>query len=185
MIELIAALIGAIIYRLRGWGPADETVKYWWKRRPLLHVAFALPYAFALVGCGWRAVLVVLALTTVAVITGHASIVDLGHVKDGSAGVPADGQQDEWYTRCIPGEGYWHDFAGLIVSGALITGPCGLALMWAGHWATGAAIVASGALKAVAYAIGWLMPVGFRYRGGATGEFITGLFLWGSLAALA
>lgn len=185
MITFIAALLGGVIYRLRGWGPADPNIQYWWKRRPILQMAFALPYAFALMGYSWWVALLVLAVTTVSVITGHASYIDLGGVKTGALNMPADGQSNEWYGTWIPGSGYWRDFAGLVVSGMLITAPCGLALIWAGHWTSGAAIVASGALKAVAYAIGWRMPVDFKYRGIATGEFITGALLFGSLAVLA
>lgn len=182
MISFIMAGLGAIVYRLRGWGPKDQSIKYWWKKRPLLQTLFALPFALVFAPLNAWCILPVLIITTLGVITGHASIIDLGTVKDGSVAVPADGQQDEWYTHWIPGKGYWHDFAGLIVSGALITASCGLAFMYLGYWTIGLLILASGALKAPAYAISWATPNDFKYRGLPLGEFLTGAFLWGSLS---
>lgn len=94
MTTILAAILGAVLYRLRGWNPAPEGVTLWWKRRPILQIAFAAPYAittyFAL---GPLASFFVMMLTTGAVITGHASYSDLGT----SAKLPADGQTDEWF----------------------------------------------------------------------------------------
>ena len=187
MVFFLAALFGAAIYRLRGWGPPAP--ERWWKRRPILQAAFASAYgvvAFHAVAAawpvGWPAVcveLLVLGVTTFCVNTGHASLTDLGSATE----LPADGQRDEWYSGWIPWPGtYVHDFLGLMVSGMLISGPCGLAVIFTGHPGQGAAIVASGALKAPAYAIGRFAPLNDKLK---VSEPLCGAFLWGSLVWIA
>ena len=176
MISLIfVALVGALIYRLRGMGL--------WPSRPWWQILFALPYGIVAGSfCGLGAGVFVLAVTACAVLTGHASLIDLGTVRPGAANAPADGQRNEWYSGWIPGSGYWHDFAGLMVSGLLISAPCGLALIWVGEWHTGLAIIAGGFLKAPAYALGWIMADRSHVPAIPAGEFLTGFFLWGALA---
>lgn len=180
---ILAALLGAAIYRLRGWGPPAP--ERWWKRRPILQAAFASAYgvvAFHAAPAGWPAAcveLLVLGVTTFCVNTGHASLTDLG----GAIVLPADGQSDEWYSGWIPWPGtYVHDFLGLMVSGVLISAPCGLVVAFGGHVGQGAAILASGALKAPAYAIGRFAPLNDKLK---VSEPLCGAFLWGSLVWIA
>ena len=173
---LIAAIIGGALYRVRGMGL--------WPSRPWWHLAFALPYG--LTAWSYSSVYVgvaVFLLTFGAVVTGHASYIDLGTVEDGSPSMPADGKQDEWYGGWLPWHGYWHDFAGLVVSGILLTASCGLALVAYGHW-SGALVLVSGALKPVAYAFGWRMWREYSVSAIAVGETLAGALLWGSLALI-
>ena len=176
--SIIAAILGAIVYRLRGWSP--PLPERWWKRRPILQTVFALPYGIvAYLHSDPIIALFAFILTIGAVITGHASYQDLGT----SVRLPTDGQTDEWYGRWIPLEGsYIHDFIGLMVSGLLITAPCGVVLVSSGHLWAGIAVLASGLLKGPAYAIGRLIPVSDHLK---TCEPICGAFLWGSLAMIA
>lgn len=85
------------------------------------------------------------------------------------------------YGGWLPWRGYWHDFAGLAVSGLLLTTPCGLAMLAYGHW-SGIAVALSGALKPVAYAYGWRLWREYSISAIAVGETLTGAMLWGSLA---
>jgi len=173
---LIAAITGGALYRVRGMGL--------WPSRPWWHLAFALPYGLAAYQATSTSIsIIVFALTFGAIVTGHASYIDLGTVKDGAANMPADGEQDEWYGAWLPWHGYWHDFAGLAVSGILITASCGLALMAYGHW-SGAFVLVSGALKPVAYACGWHMWREYSVSAIAVGETLAGALLWGSLALI-
>lgn len=175
---IIAAFLGAVIYRLRGKGI--------WPGRPWWQIAFALPFALVAIGPAWWVALIVLATTTGAVLTGHASYMDLGSVAPGSDSAPQDGKSDEWYGAWLPIKpGYWHDFAGLVISGLLISGSAGIALIVGGRIYTGLAVIACGALKAPAYALAW---AAYRRWGGdpiPVGEILTGAALWGALASIA
>lgn len=186
MTLFLAALVGAAIYRLRGWNPAPEGVTLWWKRRPLLQLAFALPYgALACVACGWLPGLIVLALTTGAVVTGHASYIDLNGVRPGAANAPADGQIDEWYGGWIPWpHTYIHDFLGLTVAGLLITVPAGLAAAVWGFPMIGTLVALSGVLKPFAYAGARFVPQRWIADLRWIDEPLCGALLWGSLAAI-
>lgn len=174
MIGLAVASLGALIYRLRGMGV--------WPSRPWYQIAFALPYGIVAGSfCGLGVGFLVLAVTTCAVLTGHASYIDLGSVKNGSANAPADGQSNEWYGTWIPGLGYWHDFVGLMVSGLLISAPAGIAVAFVNP-VLGVAIALSGVLKAPAYALAWIVYDRLQVNAIMTGEILTGGLLWGVLA---
>jgi hypothetical protein len=171
---IITAIIGGALYRVRGMGL--------WPSRPWWHLAFAMPYGLAAYQATSTTIsIIVFALTFGAIVTGHASYIDLGTVKDGAANMPSDGEQDEWYGGWLPWHGYWHDFAGLAISGVLITASCGIAIMAYGHW-SGALVAASGALKPAAYAIGWYVAERSHVSAIALGEALCGAFLWGALA---
>jgi len=176
MIELIIAMIGGLLYRMRGAHHEPLLGLSGRAQKILYMIAFSSIYATAaFCSTGTWAGLIVWAVTFGAITTGHASYIDLAHVVDGSTGAPADGQTDEWYGRWIPGTGYWHEFAGLAVSGLLITLPCGLATL-------NPIIGLSGALKAPAYAIGWLIQDWTELNMFFAREAFTGFLLWGALA---
>lgn len=177
MFILIGALLGAVIYRARGMGIGPA--------RPFWQVIFAIPYAaVTLAAVGPSAAVVVLALTVGAVLTGHASYIDLGAAGAAAGNTPADGGTDEWYGKWLPWSGYWHDFAGLAVSGILITAACGLALTFGGHFLSGLAILLSGSLKAPAYAAGHKVHAKVLVDPVLIGEALTGALLWGTLTLL-
>lgn len=180
----LMAIIGAIIYRLRGWGPKPPATAPWWKTRPLLQACFAIPFAAVALSMDITAAIIVLVLTTGAILTGHASYIDLGSIEPGSAYSPSDGNTEEWYGAFLPGAGYWHDFAGLMISGMLISAPCGLAILFTGNLGHGLAIIALGTLKAPAYAIGWVAYERTAISAILIGELATGALLWGTLAAI-
>lgn len=176
MIEIIIALIGALLYRMRGAGHEPLLGLSDRDQKIIYMLAFSSIYATAaFCSAGTWAGLIVWAVTFGAITTGHASYIDLAHVVDGSAGAPADGQKDEWYGTWIPGSGYWHEFAGLAVSGLLITLPAGIATL-------NPLIGFSGVLKAPAYAVSWYVADRTKWKAVPIGESLTGFLLWGSLA---
>jgi hypothetical protein len=69
---------------------------------------------------------------------------------------------------------YAYDVCGLAISGLTVTiAPAILCAIWGHHWAA-AALLASGAAKALAYMIGWkIFP---DDRATVTGEYLTGAF---------
>ena len=90
----------------------------------------------------------------------------------------------EWYEKYTgystldpnsPGTAkeYWYDVGGMAISGLTYTLPCGIATL-------NPLIALSGALKAPAYMISWAL-----FKGTEIGEWLTGAFLWGTLAAIA
>nr|RAW03672.1 hypothetical protein DBT41_11740 [Aerococcus urinae] len=175
---LLAIFAGGALYRLRGAGL--------WPGRPWWHIGFALAYAFVSLGAvGVLPTILVLAATLGAVLTGHASYIDLGSVHPGAVNQPADGQTDEWYGAWLPGSGYWHDFAGLIVSGLLISSAAGAALIYGGAPLAGTLVLLSGGLKAPAYAAGAVVARNTHLGSAvALGEAFAGAALWGSLAII-
>lgn len=172
---ILAALAGAVLYRARGNG-------LWNLPRPTWQALFALPYAAAVFWpLGPLAAFVVLALTTGAVLTGHASYLDLGE----ATRLPADGQSEEWYGTWIPWPGtYAHDFIGLAVSGLLVTLPAGLACAAGGDLLPAMILALSGALKAPAYALGTIAARPLVSDKLKICEPLCGAALWGSLAAI-
>lgn len=176
----LSALLGALIYRLRGMGA--------WPNKRLWVGLFALPYAYiAYEFGGWWLAIPVFGITFGMILTGHASYIDLGRVKPGAPNSPADGQIDEWYGHWLPFEpaSHEHDFLGLCVNGMLITGSAALAVIYSGNTKVGLLILFSGLLKAPSYLIAWLIQERFKIRDGVmVGEIICGAALWGSLAAI-
>lgn len=167
---LIATMIGAYIYRMRGGLPPKLP-------RPIDQILFSLPYGFIalIMTNNYMLAILVLILTTLALLKGHGNNMDLGSWKNLS--------DYEWYEvffgyyNLDPGKPdtkyqYWYDFGGLMISGLTYTIPCGLITL-------NPFIALSGALKAPAYALGWKFG-----NGTATGEWLTGGMLWGSLALI-
>lgn len=179
METFLAALAGGAIYRARGMG-------LWQLPRPTWQVLFALPYALAVYfALGPLAAFFVLTFTTGAVLTGHASYIDLNGVKPGAPNAPKDGQVDEWYGTWIPWPGtFAHDFIGLAVSGLLVSAPAGLALAVCGDLTHGVILAASGALKALAYVPRIVIPGSILKDKLWVCEPLAGALLWGSLAAI-
>lgn len=159
-----ATFLGALIFRMRGGlGPNLP--------RPIDQLLFASAYGGAIVYTTDNYYLTALgiALCTLAVVKGHGHNMDLGtYTKEADY---------EWYEfiikplhRKIPE--YWYDFIGLAISGLTYTVPVGIIMM-------NPLVALSGALKAPAYALGWLIG-----KGTELGEWLTGAFLWGSLAII-
>jgi len=177
MIEiLIIAMIGGLLYRMRGAHHEPLLGMSGRMQKILYMLAFSSLYATAAfcVSGTWAGIIVWI-VTFGSITAGHASYIDLAHVKDGAANAPSDGETEEWYGTWIPGSGYWHEFAGLAVSGLLITLPAGIATL-------NPVIGLSGALKAPAYAIGWLIEDWTEFNMFVFREALTGMLLWGSLA---
>jgi hypothetical protein len=171
LIIAAATVIGALIFRMRGGlGPKFP--------RPLEQLAFSLPYGAVayLVTSNWYIAAVVLAVTTITVLKGHGNNMDLGTWMEDA--------DSEWYEKYTgystldpnsPGTAkeYWYDVGGMAISGLTYTLPCGIATL-------NPLIALSGALKAPAYMISWAL-----FKGTEIGEWLTGAFLWGTLAAIA
>jgi len=167
------ALIGGYIYRWRGH--ASQYKKYF--PRPLNQIAFSLPYALACANISWWAAGVVLIITTLAVLSGHGGWFDLGTWTK-----PRDDETLEFIIKPLKKylSDYWYDVLGLALSGVSITAACGIVYIAWISIPVGLCIIASGALKAVAYMMGWKLFDDSVAT--ARGEWLTGAFLWGSLA---
>ena len=170
-IILGAALIGGLIYRMRGGlGPSLP--------RPIEQILFSLPYGgFAyLVTENWIVAAVALAITTVTVLKGHGNNMDLGTWEEAA--------EHEWYEKLLgyykldpqsprTAAEYWYDVGGMAISGLTYTIPAGVATL-------NPLVAISGVLKAPAYMISWAL-----IKSTELGEWLTGAFLWGSLTAIA
>lgn len=75
--------------------------------------------------------------------------------------------------------GYWHDFVGLAILGLVVAVPAACVLAFINHWCA-LILLAGGAAKAQAYAAGWKFAK--PKNATAWGEFLTGVFGWGSVA---
>lgn len=140
------AILGGVFYRFRGGWPDIP--------RPLEQMAFCSIFAFMLIiaGLPYIHAFVAYSLAVVATLKGHGNNMDLGHAPD---------SDDEWYEFLIKGyEGklgtYWYEVLGLCISGLSSTGAVGLALSFYSPF-YGLIVGLSGALKAVAYMIGWAL----------------------------
>lgn len=160
---IVFALLGAIIYRWRGYG--GKYKKYF--PRPLPQMLFALPYGYLAWNVHWVAGIAVYALTVLALVTGHGGWHDLGDVIKKRAR-----ETMEFIIRPLRNNlrRYWYDALGLALSGLLITFPCGIATL-------NPVIALSGVLKAPAYMIGQVLTKD-QNRQTEIGEVLTGLFLW-------
>jgi len=171
ILTLIAALIGGILFRMRGgWPDIPRPIEQVLFCAPVIYICFV---AFSYWG------LLLAALSVVAVMKGHGNNMDLGMWTPPS--------NDEWYEFIIKWVKpylplYWYDVLGIAVSGLTYTLPMLL---------INPVLATSGALKAFAYMLGWfIQPNGeggsIKLRLGkftlecATewGEFLTGAFLW-------
>ena len=186
----ILGLAGAVIYRWRGH--ASVYKKYF--PRPANQIAFASAYAYIayletnlFIGC------ICLIVATLATLSGHGN-----YFIGGKHPTPYEPETTEcvilWLKPHLPD--YIYRNLGMAVTGLVVTIPCGIATL-------NPFIALSGALKAPAYMIGHYIHthapmvnkingVGNPYKGvrylprhldlsTEMGEFLTGLFLWGSL----
>lgn len=167
---IFLAIVGAVIYRVRG-GLAPALP------RPFDQLIFALPYAaisYKLSGRNIWWFIGVISLTTAAVASGHGSFMDLGRVN-----YPVSPERLDFIVRLVFGtdtfDNFWRDGFGLAVTGMAVTLPCSICIAIHKRHALAAMLLLSGALKFPAYYIGWEFS-----NGTATGEFLTGFFLWGS-----
>lgn len=163
---LLMALAGGCLYKWRGHASKFKKLL----PRPFNQIAFALPYAAACATISWWAAGVVLIATTLAVLSGHGGFMDLGTWTR-----PRDDERLEFIIKPLRTKmsDYWYDALGLAITGLAVTIPAGIVL-------SNPFLALSGALKALAYMIGW------KYFDAsvatARGEFICGFFLWGALA---
>lgn len=161
---------GAALYRWRGHG--SKYKKYF--PRPFNQIAFALPYALVAWAAtsNWWIAGAVLFVSTLGLVTGHGKFMDLGHTLRES-----EDETLEFSIKFLEGRisNYWYDALGLAVTGLAVTVPAGIAL-------ANPVLSLTGILKAPAYMIGrkW-GPAGKETE---VGEWLTGAFLWGSLAAV-
>ena len=164
------AILGAVIYRIRGGlAPAMP--------RPMDQLLFALPYAciaYKITGRNLWAFLGVLALTTVALSSGHGDYMDLA-----TWNKPTDPERLDfivhWFFGADNFNDFWRDAFGLAVTGLAVTLPCSAMLLAHRRYALSAMLFLSGALKFPAYYLGWEL-----FGGTEAGEYLTGFFLWGS-----
>lgn len=173
---ILLSIIGGILYRMRGGWPD-------WPR-PIEQMLFCLPVLVLCLPLGYLSAACLYAVSVAACCMGHGHNMDLGSYEG-----EAEYEVYEKYTGYYKLHGkipeYWYDVGGVAISGLLITLP----LIFVSP-----VLAFSGVLKAPAYMIGWLMhpnyddgkikiSIGKFTIDSATawGEFLTGVFIWGSL----
>lgn len=126
--------------------------------------------------------LLVLAATMAVASTGDGDQTDLGTW----LGVEPDEPFWGFANRGLGKPGYWRDFDGLLISGVAQTFVAGLAVAISGYWLVGALFALSGALKAPAYALAYVIPsnVNKLRQGRELGEALWGASLGLSAAVV-
>ncbi len=153
-------LVGAALYRWRGSG-------IWTPPRPIPQILIALP--FGLLFHDDLLSIAVIGLTAIALCLGHGQYQSMGR-PDVTHDKSSVDILIAWMFK-TPAS-FAHCFAGMALTGALVTLPAGIAL--------GNPVLAlSGALKAVCYLIG--SRVKFQAFGD-TAECLTGAVFWGAVA---
>lgn len=205
--HILAALIGGALYRWRG--SANKYKKYF--PRPFNQIAFAFPYAVYtyfwyqeenfLTWICYAVGAAVLAVTTLAIVTGHGGWMDIGKwVKERSD------ETLEFLIKWFHGDvdERLYDYIGMALRGLVISLPAGLATL-------NVTVAATGLMCGPAYIIGHLMYdyspkalkekidgdgklelyPGIRYMprhldtATEIGEALTGVFLWLGLSIAA
>lgn len=185
---ILLSLLGAVIYRVRSSEIGTP--------HPSEQMAFCLIFAglFYVYEVPLSQAIIAYVVAVIMTLKGHGDSMDLGWYKN------AKPSEREWYNFMIKRwedklSPYWYDFLGLVISGLVITLFPGLILSFFDP-IVGILVGLSGALKGVAYMIGWLIQPDFDKRQklklkwgwfeitNATqwGEFFTGLFIWGFCA---
>lgn len=188
-LTIFCIALGAALYRWRGgptWLPAPRWLKlalcasllaagaFW-------HAAGTMePWSLAIALAGFLAAFGGLSL-------GHGAYYDLAHTQPEKPHDRVGAYQEEpdfaWLRLLIPsgtiaGSRYWYELAALGVTGLAATAGPGVALALVGvhvgqpMYAEATCLALSGALKSVAYAIGWRIASGPRAT--AVGEWLTG-----------
>lgn len=181
MIPLLVALLGAILYRLRG---LDNKVA---RTIGLVGWSLSLGAACLLFAPWWVGILVAV---------GSAAMVSRGHGDWQDWGHSHLSDPDEWLNPIVhrltsERDGPAHDALGMALSGMATTLPLAIALFVYRPLA-GFLLLLAGLLKALAYAIGWWIfgifgrDAGPRHLKAGTemGEALTGALLFGTGAGI-
>lgn len=194
LLVIAAAFYGGILSRWHGGGFISGSPKV------LKNALWAFPFAavsfLALDHAGvdgwplYAAAAVSFALCLFGKATGHGGGMDLAHSPKEPGGTPSRNPEKLerlilWLHGKMPQ--YWYDFLLLVIIGLFSTSGAALALGYVNPLA-GLIVAAGGALKAVAYAIGWKFdnmlgdfPKDFD-EPTEIGEFLTGAFAFAGLA---
>jgi hypothetical protein len=187
-----AALVGGYLYRWRGGG-WPKSRKAWpsWARgiHRFLRVGlfgFALCWPLWVLAPWWVAFLAG-ALTTGAVSLGHGNYLDYGHHgPEGESDDPTEFWNFIVHRLTDARDGAWHDGLGMAISGVSYLLPLGVALAilvdpWFGL------VALAGALKALAYGLGWFVWEMSRRDVSAivVAELVAGGLLLGAVTAAA
>lgn len=161
MIFPLFAVFGGVLYRWRG-------MDHPWKKytpNPLPEILFAAPFAWVGFQTHWIAGLIVWAITTLAVLTGHGKFMSLGQPMRG------DDETIEFIIKPLERkiDDYWYRVLGLWLKGTLIVGGAALVSL-------SPPLLIAGAALPIAYMASWKIGTGNE-----GGEFLTGLGLWGLL----
>lgn len=179
LLSLLGAILGAILYRMRGGWPSSP--------RPVEQMLFCLPVIPLSLSLEWYWIVLIYGLSVGMCAKGHGKNTDLGTYKE-----PADFEDYDKWTGYYKLNGkipeYWYDVGGIAISGLIISLPLIVVNPLAAF---------AGLLKAPAYMIGWAMhPKGdngklkfnvykFTVESATEwGEFLTGLFMWGAWLSL-
>lgn len=165
MIRYLIAIPGALLYRWRG-------SSLWTPPRPIVQAMIAFPFAGPVLTHQYVA-LVVFLLTTAALCIGHGQYQSMGKPDTTHDTSSVDFLLKPFFKD--DPAGFRHCFAGMALTGLLVTLPAGLFSL---HPLLGV----SGVLKAVAYVLGArILPAKYQILGD-TSEFLTGLAFWGILS---
>lgn len=155
----LIAFMGAWLYRLRGGlreGHINRTltrILYWLPLAGIIAAMLAHALGFTWVMAGLS--LTLAAICWLGVIMGHGSYMDLNgnpHLIDDEM---LKKVLDLFYGR---ENSYGRDYAGLCITGLIVTLPVGIAAMIDGFYFTGLLMIASGAAKGYCYDLGQRLP---------------------------
>ena len=194
---IAAALYGGVLSRWHGGGfisGSPKVLKNSLWALPFAAVSFLALHAHGVDGWPlYLAAAVSFALCLFGKATGHGGGMDLAHSPKEPGGNPSRTLEKLerlifWLYDKLPR--YWYDFTLLVVIGLASTSGAALALGYVNPLA-GLIVAAGGAMKAVAYAIGWRLHDLFSWPDSLPkdfdeptelGEFLTGAFAFTGLA---
>jgi hypothetical protein len=168
MIALIAAVLGAVLFRIRGgWQPFGLRMPGTTAGR----LAWALPMGgVAALAAGDVLGLLAGPLLWASVVPGWGSYMDLGR------GDKPDNESLRRLVRLtrLPDGSFWYDFVGLALRGLVLTAPAGIALSFLASM--GWALIPAGIAMAPLYWLGW------KLGGTEPAEFLYGAWVGAAIA---
>ena len=179
--KILFIILGGWISRMVGGGWPDLKIPAQW--------LYAIPYGLLM----YPHCIGIVAYVAAAVgkRTAHAAYIDLGHDSVPIGGTPPLDFIVRFFFGVDRGGAYWRCCFGMAVTGLAVTLVPGILYAATVNPLAGLILAFSGALKAVAYMIGWKsfdivkpekMWLKLLLQPTVNGEILTGIFGWGAIA---